>query len=331
MQFDQLKRRAFITLLCGAAACPLAARAQQSAQRAKIGVLYPGLASALPARIAALRDALQAVGYREPDNVEFVVRSTGGDPTRIIPVAVELVERKVDVILAASLPAVNAARSATTTTPIVALDLESDPVNSGLIASLSRPGGQVTGIFFDFPEFSKKWLQLLKEAIPNLSGIAVLWDPATGPVQIKGVETAAEELKVKVEIMDVPGTSNLDDSIFAAASGKGVDAILMLSSAVIGGSLEYLAGLTLGLRLPAVTIFPDFARRGGLMAYGINALNLFRQSAPIVAKVLRGSKPGEVPAELPTKFELVVNLKTAKRLGIAFPTSILLRADEVIE
>jgi putative ABC transport system substrate-binding protein len=184
MQFDQLKRRDFITLLSGAAAAwPLVARAQQTAQRAKIGILYPGLASALPARIAALRDALQAVGYREPDNVEFVVRSTGGDPTRIIPVAMELVERKVDVILAASLPAVNAARSVTTTTPIVALDLESDPVNSGLIASLSRPGGQVTGIFFDFPEFSKKWLQLLKEAIPKLSSIAVLWDPATGPVQ----------------------------------------------------------------------------------------------------------------------------------------------------
>src|SRR5262245_10014101 len=220
MQFDQVKRREFITLLASAAfAWPLAARAQQAAQRAKIGILYPGLASALPSRIAALRDGLQSIGYREPDNVEFVVRSTGGDPTRTIPLAMELVERKVDVILAASSPAVNAARSATTTTPIVALDLESDPVGSGLISSLSRPGGQVTGIFFDFPDFSKKWLELLKEAIPKLSSIAVLWDPATGPVQVKGVEIAADELKVKVEIMDVPGISNLDDSIFAA-TGK---------------------------------------------------------------------------------------------------------------
>ena len=327
-----MRRREFITLLGSAAvAWPLSARAQQTAQRAKIGILYPGLASALPARIAALRDALQAVGYREPDNVEFVVRSTGGDPTRIIPVAMELVERKVDVILAASLPAVNAARSVTTTTiPIVALDLESDPVGSGLISSLSRPGGQVTGIFFDFPDFSKKWLELLKEAIPKLGSIAVLWEPATGPVHIKAVEIAAKELNVKVEIMDVPGISNLDDSIFAA-SGKGVDAILMLSSALIGANAEYLAGLTLGLRLPAVTLFPDFARRGGLMAYGVNTVNIFRQSAPIVAKVLRGAKPSEVPAELPMKFELVINLKTAKRLGIVFPTSILLRADEVIE
>jgi len=326
-----VRRREFITLLGGAAAAwPLGARAQQSAQRAKIGILYPGLASALPSRIAVLRDGLQAVGYREPDNVELVVRSTGGDPTRTIPLAMELVERKVDVILAASAPAVNAARSATTTTPIVALDLESDPVGSGLISSLSRPGGQVTGIFFDFPDFSKKWLELLKEAIPKLSSIAVLWEPATGPVHIKAVEIAAKELKVKVETMDVPGISNLDDAIFAASS-KGVDATLMLSSALIGANQEYIAGLTLGLRLPAVTLFPDFARRGGLMAYGVNPLNLFRQIAPIVAKVLRGSKPGEVPAELPTKFELVVNLKTAKRLGIVFPTSILLRADEVIE
>jgi putative tryptophan/tyrosine transport system substrate-binding protein len=324
------KRREFITLLGGAAAWPLAASAQQSAQRAKIGILYPGLASALPSRIAMLREGLQAVGYREPDNVELVVRSTGGDPTRTIPLAMELVERKVDVILAASAPAVNAARSATTTTPIVALDLESDPEGSGLISSLSRPGGQVTGIFFDFPDFSRKWLELLKEAIPKLSSIAVLWEPATGPVHIKAVEIAAKELKVKVETVDVPGISNLDDAIFAASS-KGVDAILMLSSTVIGANQEYIAGLTLGLRLPAMTLFPDFARRGGLVAYGVNPVNLFRQSAPIVAKVLRGSKPGDVPAELPTKFELVVNLKTAKRLGIVFPTSILLRADEVIE
>jgi len=326
-----VKRRDFITLLGGAAAAwPLTARAQPSAQRAKIGVLYPGLASAMPSRIAALRDGLQAIGYREPDNVEFVVRSTGGDPTRTMPLAIELVERKVDVILAASAPAVNAARSATTAIPIVALDLESDPIGSGLISSLSRPGGQVTGIFFDFPDFSKKWLELLREAIPKLGSIAVLWEPATGPVHIKAVEIAAKELNVKVEIMDVPGISNLDDSIFAA-SGKGVDAILMLSSALIGANAEYLAGLTLGLRLPAVTLFPDFARRGGLMAYGINTVSIFRQSAPIVAKVLRGAKPSEVPAELPTKFELVINLKTAKRLGIVFPTSILLRADEVIE
>jgi ABC-type uncharacterized transport system substrate-binding protein len=326
-----VQRRAFIALLGSAAAAwPLAARAQQPAQPAKIGVLYPGLASTLPSRIAAFRDGLQAVGFREPDNVELVLRSTGGDPTRISLLAMELVERKVDVIVAVSAPAVKAARSATTTSPIVAFDLESDPIDSGLINSFSRPGGQVTGVFFDFPEFSKKWLELLKEAMPQLSSVAVLWDPATGPMQMRGVEIAGKELNLKLEILEVSGLANLDDAVLAA-SGKGVDAILMLSSPVFGTNPERVAGLTVGVRLPAVTLFPDFARAGGLMAYGVNPINIFRQGAAIVAKVLRGSKPGEVPAELPTKFELVINLKTAKRLGIAFPTSILLRADEVIE
>jgi putative tryptophan/tyrosine transport system substrate-binding protein len=157
------------------------ARAQQAAQPAKIGVLYPGLAAAFPPRITAFREGLQAVGYREPDNVELVLRSTGGDPTRIIPLARELVERKVDVIVAISAPAVRAAQSATTTTPIVAFDLESDPIGSGLINSFSRPGGQVTGVFSDFPEFSKKWLELLKEAMPQLSKVAILWAAPRSP------------------------------------------------------------------------------------------------------------------------------------------------------
>jgi putative ABC transport system substrate-binding protein len=147
---------------------------------------------------------------------------------------------------------------------------------------------------------------------------------------MKGVEIAGKELNVKLEIFEVSDLSNLDDAILTA-SGKGVDAILMLSSPVFGTNPERIAGLTIGARLPAVTLFPDFARAGGLMAYGVNPPNIFRQGAAIVAKVLRGAKPGEVPAELPTKFELVINLKTAKRLGIVFPTSILLRADEVIE
>jgi ABC-type uncharacterized transport system substrate-binding protein len=326
-----VQRRAFIALLGGAAAAwPLAARAQQPAQPAKIGVLYPGLASTLPSRIAAFRDGLQAVGFREPDNVELVLRSTGGDPTRISLLAMELVERKVDVIVAVSAPAVKAARSATTTSPIVAFDLESDPIDSGLINSFSRPGGQVTGVFFDFPEFSKKWLELLKEAMPQLSSVAVLWDPATGPMQMRGVEIAGKELNLKLEILEVSGLANLDDAVLAA-SGKGVDAILMLSSPVFGTNPERVAGLTVGVRLPAVTLFPDFARAGGLMAYGVNPINIFRQGAAIVAKVLRGSKPGEVPAELPTKFELVINLKTANTLGLTIPDKLLARADEVIE
>jgi putative ABC transport system substrate-binding protein len=325
-----MRRRDFISL-SGIAlmAWPLATHAQQQLRK-KIGILYPGLPSSLTSRVAAFREGLQAAGYREPDNIELVLKATGGDPTRTMPSATELAERKVDVIVAISPAAVHSAQSASATIPIVALDLESDPVASGLITSLSRPGGQVTGIFFDFPEFSKKWLELLKEAMPALTKVAVLWDPATGPMQMKGVEIAGKAMNLKLEILEVRGLANLDDSILAA-SRMGVDAILMLSSPVFGTNPERLAGLTVGLRLPAVTLFPDFARAGGFMAYGVNPVNIFRQGASLVAKVLNGTKPSELPAELPTKFELVINLKTAKSLGIVLPTSILARADELVE
>jgi putative ABC transport system substrate-binding protein len=326
-----VKRRAFITLLGGAAAMwPLAVGAQQASKIAKVGVLYPGTAATLPSRLAGLREGLQAAGYREPDNIELVARAANGDPNRIAPLAMELVERKVDVLLPVSPAAVHAALAASATIPIVALDLESDPIASGLIKSLSRPSGQVTGVFFDFPEFGKKWIELLKETMPQLATVAVLWDPATGTVQKDAVESAGKRLNVKIEILEVRGTANLDDAVLTAGR-KSVDALLMLSSPVFGTNPERIAGLTLGLRLPAVSLFPDFARAGGMISYGVDSVKTFRQGAALVAKVLRGAKPAELPAELPTTFELVINLKTARSLGIVFPTSILLRADEVIE
>jgi putative ABC transport system substrate-binding protein len=323
-----VKRREFITLLSGAAAWPFAAGAQQPSKTPKVGILFPGRAAALPSRLVGLREGLRAAGYREP--VDLLSRAADGYPERIAPLAQELAELKVDVMLPASPAAVRAALAASATIPIVALDLESDPIANGWIKSLSRPGGQVTGVFFDFPEFGKKWLELLKEAMPQLARVVVLWDPGTGTVQMKAVESAAKLLNVKFETLEVRGTANLDDSILAA-SRKGADAMLMLSSPVFGTSSERIAGLTLGLRLPAVSLFPDFARAGGLMAYGIDPVNNFSQGAALVAKVLRGAKPAELPAELPTKFELVINVKTAKSLGITFPAAILLRADEVIE
>src|SRR5262249_9051614 len=324
-----MKRREFITVLGGAAAAwPLAARAQQATKIPKVGVLYPGLASTLTSRITAFREGLQAGGYREPANLELIPRAANSDPTRIPPPALWLAGRKVDVTLPFSPAAIHAALAASATIPIVALDLESDPIASGLIKSLSRPGGQVTGVFFDFPEFGKKWIELLKETMPQLAMVAVLWDPATGTVQKDAVESAGKLLNVKLEVLEVRGAANLDDAVMAAGR-KSVNALLMLSSPVFGSNPERIAGLTLGLRLPALSLFPDFARAGGMMAYGVDPVNVFRQGAALVAKVLRGAKPAELPAELPTKFELVINVKTAKSLGITFPTAILLRADEV--
>jgi putative tryptophan/tyrosine transport system substrate-binding protein len=326
-----MKRREFITLLGGAiAAWPLAARAQQTGRVPRVGLLFPGTETVAPARIAALREGLGAVGYREPDQVELIIRVTGGDPSRVGPMASELIERNVDVLVPISPAAVQAVRSLTSTIPIVTIDLETDPIGSGLVKSLARPGGNITGVFFDFPEFSKKWLELMKETLPRLARIGVLWDPATGFTQLRAIETVAAIMNIELEIVEVRALAELDGAMAAASRNK-PDALVMLSTPLIGGSSKPLADFTLQHRLPAVTLFPDFARSGGLMAYGPNLNNGYHQAARMVAKVLQGTKPADLPVELPTKFELVINLKTAKAIGIEFPTSLLLRADEVIE
>jgi ABC-type uncharacterized transport system substrate-binding protein len=326
-----MKRREFITLLGGAAvAWPRAARAQQLGRVPRIGLLFPGTETVAPARIAALREGLRAVGYREPDQVELITRVTGGDPSRIGPMASELVERNVDVLVPISPAAVQAVRSLTSTIPIVAFDLETDPIGSGLVKSLARPGGNVTGVFFDFPEFSKKWLELMKETLPRLARIGVLWDPATGFTQLRAIEAVAAIMNIELEIVEIRALAELDGAM-TAASRNNADALVMLSTPLVGGSSKPLADFTLQRRLPAVTLFPDFARSGGLMGYGPNIHNGFHQTARMVAKVLQGTKPADLPVELPTKFELVVNLRTAKAIGIELPTSVLLRADEVIE
>jgi putative tryptophan/tyrosine transport system substrate-binding protein len=326
---SDMRRREFITLLGGAAAWPLAARAQQSGRIPKVGFLFPGTETVGPLRIAAFVEGLQAVGYRVPDQVELVARVTGGDPSRVAPMASELVERNVDVLVPNSPAAVQAIRLLTSTIPIIAFDLETDPVGSGLVKSLAQPGGNITGVFFDFPEFSKKWLELMKETLPQLAKIGVLWDPATGFTQLRAIEAASGIMNLKLQIVEVRAVAELDEAMVAAS--QGVDALVMLSTPIVGGSLRALANFTLQRRLPAVTLFPDFARSGGLMSYGPNLQTGFHQTARMVAKVLQGAKPADLPVELPTKFELVINLKTAKAIGIELPTAILLRADEVIE
>jgi putative ABC transport system substrate-binding protein len=326
-----MRRREFIALLSAvAAAWPVAARAQQSGRRPKVGMVYLGPVAMAGPRVEALLNGLRAAGYGGPEQIEIVLRTTDGDPTRITPLVAEVVERNVDVILAISSVMVQAFRQATRTIPIVALDLETDPVGSGLVASFSHPGGNITGLFFDFPDFTKKWLELLREAIPQLSRIAVLWDPATAVTPRNAVEQAAILLSIQLDVLEVRTRSDFEE-VFVTASRRGAGAVLMLSSPLIGANAQPLAELAIHNRLPAVTLFPDFARAGGLLAYGVNLLDMYRQTGIIVGKVLQGRKPAELPIERPTKFELVLNMRTAKLLGMEIPTSVLLRADEVIE
>jgi ABC-type uncharacterized transport system substrate-binding protein len=208
--------------------------------------------------------------------------------------------------------------------------LKQTPVAIGVAASLARPGGNITGVFLDFPEFTAKWIELLVESNPKLSRIAVLWDPITGPVQIESVKRTAGSLNVQLETLEVRRSSDFE-AAFSLAKQRDAKAMAMLSSPLISANVQILADLSVRHRLPAITLFPDFARTGGLMAYGPNLLGLYRRVGVLGGKVLRGANPADLPIERPTKFELVLNLRTAIALGLSIPASLLLRADEVIE
>ena len=324
-------RRQFIAALASAATLwPPAIRAQQTGRLPQIGFLYPGLSAVAPTRIAALREGLYSIGYGDADRVEILIRASEGDPSKLASLAADLVDRKVEVILAVSPSAVRAAKSATATVPIVANDLESDPIASGFVASLAHPGGDITGVFSDFPDFGMKWLELLKETIPTLSNAVVLWDPATGLVQLDAVKAAGRLLNVKLAVVEIRAMAELTRA-FDAAAGQRPDAILILSSPIFGTNAKLVADLTLAHRIPTATLFSEIARAGGLMAYGPDLLGTFRQTGTMVGKVLQGARPADLPVERPTEFETVINLKTAKALGLSLPTSVLLRADEVVE
>jgi putative ABC transport system substrate-binding protein len=327
----EMKRRDAIKLLGAAAAghaWPVTAFGQ-SRKIPKVGFLYPGLASAGVSRLAAFREGLKEAGWSN-DKVEVVVRYAETISARNAPLAQELVAAQVDVLAAIAHVSVEAARAATKTISIVASDLETDPIAAGIAATLARPGGNITGVYFDFPDFSTKWMQLLKEAMPRLSSVVALRDPANPSPQLKGIEAVAGPMGVKVEVMEVSSLAEFD-TVFRAIAERGPDALLILSSPLFGTNPDKLAEQTTKNRLAAITLFPEFARAGGLMAYGVNLLDMFRQAGGMVGKVLNGSKPAELPIERPIKFELVVNAKTAKSLGLELPTSTLLRADEVIE
>jgi putative tryptophan/tyrosine transport system substrate-binding protein len=327
-----MKRRDAIKLL-GAAAAGQAWPAMtfgQTRKVAKVGFLYPGLSSVAGSRLQAFRDGLREAGWGD-GQVEIITRFAESVVSRNAGLVQELIAAKVDVLIPISFISVEAARAATKTIPIVAFDLETDPIAGGIAANLARPGGNVTGVYFDFPDFSSKWMELLKEAIPRLSKVVVVRDPSSPSPQLKGVETAARTLGVKLDsIIDVVSPDGLD-AAFRSASERGPDAVLILSSPLFGTNPGRVANLTITYRLPTITLFPEIARAGGLMAYGVDLDGAFRQAGGMAGKVLSGTNPAELPIERPTRFEFVVNAKTAKSLGIELPTSVLLRANEVIE
>jgi putative ABC transport system substrate-binding protein len=303
--------------------------AQQS-KRWRIGFLHPGQSALVSHRVVAFREGLGTPSVREAADAEIIVRLANEQIDRMPAMAVELVEEGVQVICAVSPPAVRAAREATPSIPIVAMDLESDPVANGWVASLARPGSNITGIFLDLPDFNAKSLQLLREAVPLLTKVAVFWHPVSGNLQLEAVRRAAVALDVMIEVFEVGSPLDFERAFHAAAKSQS-HGIVMLSSPLFGGNPQLLADLALRSRLPAINIFPDFSQKGGLLGYGPDLQNLFMQSGVLVRKILQGNPVADLPVERPTRFKLVANLVTARAFGLTMPTSILLSSDEVIE
>jgi putative ABC transport system substrate-binding protein len=323
-----VKRRHFLAGLTVAALLPSAASGQ-GRTIPLIGFLFPGSAAFGASRLINFREGLRNSGWND-GQFEIAAKFADNEVAMNRQFANELLEMKPDVLVAVAAVAVDAARSATKTTPIIAFDLETDPVASGIAATLAHPGGNISGLYFDFPDFSTKWMELLKETIPQISSVVVVLDPASPSPQLRGILAVAATLNVIVESMEVRTLSDFDE-VFRAAGARKADAVLILSSPLVGMNPNRIAELTIANRLPTVSPFTELARAGGLIAYGVSLPDAARQIGVMTGKVLKGTKPADLPIERPTKFELVVNARSAKNLGLMLPTSILLRADEVIE
>ena len=321
-------RREFITLIGGAALWPLRLSAQQAGGVFRIGLLWPGASVPAPPRMDAFRQGLRESGLVEGRDVVIELRYAEGGLHQLPELAAELVRLKVDVIEASGDLAPRVAQQATATIPIVAFS--DDILGAGLITSLSRPGGNTTGLTILSPELSAKRLEVLRELVPGISRVAALWDPTTGTSQVMLTENAAQSLNIKLQILEVRRRDGLA-GVFETARREQAEALNVFSSPFLASLYQEIIDLAAKHRLPAIYQWKEHVEAGGLISYGPSLAGLWRQTAMIVAKVLRGAKPADLPVEQPTKFELMVNARTAKSLGLALSPSILLRADEVIE
>jgi putative tryptophan/tyrosine transport system substrate-binding protein len=304
--------------------------AQQPAKVPRIGYLTQASASVIASRIEAFRQGLRELGYTDGKNIVVEWRSAEGNQDRLRELAAELVRLKVDVIVSSGPTITRVLKEATSTIPIV-MAQDTDPVGSGFIASLARPGGNLTGLATLAPEVSGKQLELLKEIIPKLSRVAVIGN-STNPGDAQALrETvlAAGSFEVYLRYLDVLDPKDIEAAFRAAAKGR-ADALLVLGNPILNNQRKQVVDLAVKHRLPATYTRPEFIEAGGLMYYGTNYNELFRRAAIYVDKILKGAKPAELPVEQPKKFELIINLKAAKQIGVTIPPNLLARADRVI-
>ena len=323
--------QALVTLSLGLLAAVPAAQAQQPARMPRIGYLGTSSPSLEPHYVEAFRQKLRDLGYIEGQNIAIEYRWAEGQDDRLPALAAELVHLKADVIVTAGTPGTLAATQATKTIPIV-MASSGDPVESGLVASLARPGGNVTGLSILAPELEGKRLELLKEVVPKLSRVAVLWNPANPVVQLVFEQTrlAASKLRLTLEpVVEVRRVDDFEDA-FAKIAKARPRALVVIVDRLLLAHRARIVGFAATRRLPGMYGFREYVEAGGLMSYAPSNIELFRGAAVYVDKILKGTKPAELPVQQPTRFELVINLKTAKALGLTMPQSILIRADQVI-
>ncbi len=321
-----------VTLAFGLLGTPLPAEAQPPGKVYRIGFLASAPAAALAQpRSQAFLQGLRDLGYAEGRNITIEWRWAAGKPDRLPNLAAELVRLKADVIVAEGTPETLAVKKLTTTIPIV-FTVAADPVGSGLVASLGRPGGNVTGLSIISPELTGKRLELLKEALPEVVRVAVLLNPAN-PVsiaQLKETEAAARTLGLHLRILETRDPGQFEGA-FATMTRERAGALIVLTDSMLSNYRARLVDLATKHRLPSMMAWGEAVEAGGFMAYGPNFPDLFRRAAILVDKILKGARPADLPVEQPTKFALIVNLKTAKALGLTIPPSVLIRADEIIQ
>ncbi len=307
------------------------AEAQQPTKVPRIGFLGGGSASANAGRIEAFRQGLRELGYVEGKNIVIEHRWAEGKLDRLPALAAELVRLKVDIIVSAGPTVTRVAKEATVTIPIV-MAFDNDPVGNGFVASLARPGGNITGLSSLSSEISGKQLELLKEIVPRLSRVAVIGNSTNpGNAQaLKETELAAGAFKVQLQYVDVLDPKDIETAFGAASKGH-ADAVLVLTSAVTNSHRKQIVELAVKNRLPAIYYTAEWVEGGGLMNYGASFTDLYRHAATYVDKILRGAKPADLPVEQPTKFELIINLKAAKQISLTIPPNVLVRADKVIK
>ena len=325
------RRRFLVTSLAGAFATPLVAKAQPTRKIPRIGFLATPAAEVIKSRVAAFEQALRELGYVDGKSIIIEYRYADGRFERLPNLATELVRLKVDILVAVGANAAHAAKNATNVIPIV-IGNAADPVGTGLVTNLARPGGNITGLSdFNLSVVSKR-VELLKEVVPTASRVAVLLNPAnpTNPLQLEEIRAVAPALGVTLLPLEAKEPDDIDRA-FAVMRNERPEALIVFGDLMFGTHRRRIAELAVKGRLPTIWAVGENVKVGGLMSYGTNFDDLYRRAAGYVDRILKGAKPGDLPVEQPTRFELVINLKTAKALGLTIPPSLLARADQIIE